>query len=430
MTPFAVFFLAINSMAILVLPKHWALLPFLVGSCYMTVSQSLDIGPFTFTVIRVLILVAFLRIAIQGERLSGHLNIVDRLVFAWGIWGIIVSFIHPMPSAFTLVNRLGSIYNVWGIYFLIRIFCVNESDAIRIIRLIALLLAPLAVVMLVEKMTGINSFASLGGVPYYSIIRVGKIRAQGPFMHPILAGTVGAVCFPLMLGIWRKSKPYSAIGATACVLMVFASASSGPLASMLVAIFALLLWKYRYLMNKLRWAAIVFYFGLEMVMDRPAYYIISFADLTGSSTGWHRARLIESAFAKIGEWWFAGTNYTRHWMPSGVSWSPDHTDITNYYLSWGVRGGLMWMILFIAILIAAFYLVGKAIKLYPPGMETEKFLVWSAGASLFAHAATSISVSYFDQSFLFIVLTIAVISSLYSSTTRAHSPNKSEGNSD
>ena len=93
MTPLSIVFLAINSAAILVLPRRWALLPLLVGSCYMTVSQSFNIGPFTFTVIRVLVLVAFLRIAIRGEWFSGQLNIVDRLVIAWGIWGIIVSFI-------------------------------------------------------------------------------------------------------------------------------------------------------------------------------------------------------------------------------------------------------------------------------------------------------------------------------------------------
>ena len=43
-------------------------------------------------------------------------------------------------------------------------------------------------------------------------------------------------------------------------------------------------------------------------------------------------------------------------------------------------------------------------------------MIFCFGAALFAHAATSISVAYFDQSMLFFWLTIAVISSIYSIT--------------
>jgi len=416
MSPYAVGFLTVNAVAILVLPRRWALLPLLVGSCYMTVSQHVEIGSLTFTVLRLLIFVAFLRIAVRGERFLANLNVVDKLVIGWGVWGVFVSLLHPMPSDFTLVTRLGLVYDIWGMYFLIRIFCATESDVRGIIQVTALLLVPVAVEMLMEKMTGTNSFSGLGGVPHEVLIRDGVLRAQGPFRHPILAGTVGAVCLPLMIGIWRKSVRFAIIGASACITMVLTSASSGPLASMIFGIGALLLWRYRKITSKLRWAAVVLYLGLEIVMNRPAYYILTYANLTGSSAGWHRARLIESAFSHINEWWLAGTNYTRHWMPSGVSWSPNHTDITNYYLDWGIKGGLMWMLLYISILAAAFVLVGRTIRICQEKSDAENFFVWSLGASLFAHVLTCISVSYFDQSFLFIILTVAAISSLYSAS--------------
>jgi hypothetical protein len=41
-------------------------------------------------------------------------------------------------------------------------------------------------------------------------------------------------------------------------------------------------------------------------------------------------------------------------------------------------------------------------------------MIWCFGACLFSHAATSISVAYFDQSMLYFWLSVAVISSVYS----------------
>ena len=90
-------------------------------------------------------------------------------------------------------------------------------------------------------------------------------------------------------------------------------------------------------------------------MKAPAYYLLARIDLTGSSTSWHRAALIDMALGHLSEWWAFGTDHTRHWMPYGVPWSDNHSDITNYYISMGVNGGLPLMLLFIAILAKAFY---------------------------------------------------------------------------
>jgi hypothetical protein len=246
----------------------------------------------------------------------------------------------------------------------------------------------------------------VSGIP---AIRQGSIRAQGPFAHAILAGTVGAVCLPLMISLWQQHRKPAIAGIAACITMIFVSASSGPIMSGLAGIAALFMWHYRHKMRLVRWLAAFGYIGLDLIMKAPAYYLIGRIDLTGGSTGWHRARLIESALEHFSEWWLAGTDYTRHWMPTGVTWSPNHTDITNYYLYMGVIGGLPLLLLFIAILAKGFSFVGQILQ--NPGDLTPKsrFAIWAFGASLFAHTATCISVSYFDQSFVFIYFTIALI---------------------
>ncbi|OAI45946.1 hypothetical protein AYO43_07300 [Nitrospira sp. SCGC AG-212-E16] len=126
--------------------------------------------------------------------------------------------------------------------------------------------------------------------------------------------------------------------------------------------------------------------------------------------------MIDKALEHLPEWWFAGTDYTRHWLDYGAFWSADHIDITNHYLRMGVDGGLLLMFLFIAILAKGFSFVGQCLRQGAKLPPEFRFLVWSLGASLFAHAATCLSVSYFDQSVVFMYLTLAVVGSIWSGT--------------
>ena len=48
----------------------------------------------------------------------------------------------------------------------------------------------------------------------------------------------------------------------------------------------------------------------------------------------------------------------------------------------------------------------------PEAPDQEQFLIWCLGSILFSHAATMISVSYFDQSVFFLYLVLAAIGSL------------------
>ena len=256
-------------------------------------------------------------------------------------------------------------------------------------------------------------FAVFGGVDENVFLRDGAFRAQGPFQHPILAGTVGAVCFPLMVGIWRQHRLAAILGSAACIGMIVACASSGPVMSLIFGVCALLLWCRPDWVKAVRWTAVAIYLGLELVMSRPAYYVMSKIDLTGSSTGWHRSRLIEMAIDHFGEWWLFGTDRTIHWMGITIGWSERHSDITNYYIWIGIIGGFPAMALLIAMMWRAFSWVGQAVRAMPDDLARHQFMIWCLGAGLFAHASTSFSVAYFDQSALFFWLNVAVISSMH-----------------
>lgn len=416
MNPFVTIILFINSILILLLPRRWAALPFLIAVCYITRSSVLDLGPLSFNAIRILIGIGFIRVAIRGEHLHVKINGLDKLILMWGVWAIVSSLFHDNPSA-TLISRLGLTYDIYGIFFLIRILCQSWKDLIGLISITAIILIPVAFEMIYEKLKGYNIFFAMAGEPTHAIVRAGKIRARGPFAHPILAGTVGAVCLPLMLGIWHKNRRLATVGSIACLIMIFASESSGPILSALVALAVLCMWRIRYKIRFLGWLIVLGYISLDLYMNSPAYYILSYIDLTGGSTGWHRARLIQSAIEHLSEWWIVGTDYTRHWMPTGVSWSPQHTDITSHYLQMGVLGGLPLLIIFVAIIFRCFSYVIQMIERENVLSKNYQFMLWTLFASLFAHAATCVSVYYFDQSIMFFYLTLAAIGIVWSRTT-------------
>lgn len=414
---FAITFVIINGVLLLLLPRRWAPLPLLIGASYIATGPGIEIGPFSFTVIRMLVAVGFVRVILRGERLVGGVISLDKIMLAWAAWAIFTSFFYSDPSA-ALVFRLGLVYNTSGIYFLVRIFCRNIEDLVAVFRITVILLLPVAAEMVSERVTGYNWFSLFGGVGESPSVREGQIRAQGPFSHAILAGTIGAVMLPIMVGLWTIHwKKMALAGMAACSAMIITSASSGPFFSALAGIGALFMWRFRHNMRMVRWAAVFGYIGLEIVMKAPAYYLIARVDAVGGSTGWHRARLIQSSMWHLNEWWIVGTEYTRHWMPTGVTWSPNHTDITNHYIYLGVLGGLPLMILFIFVLAKTFSYIGQ-IRMKRESVPDSgySFFIWAVGASLFAQVATMISVSYFDQSFVFLYLTLAATGSIWAST--------------
>lgn len=254
--------------------------------------------------------------------------------------------------------------------------------------------------MILEKSSGHNLFgAAVGGSE--SLIRDGKVRAQGPFRHPILAGTVGAALLPIMLGLWRTHRAAAVVGALSCIAIVLASNSSGPLVSMVLGLAVLFGWRYRGYAGLLTKAAIVFYVLLDLITTRPAYYtLLTKLDLTGSSTAYYRAHMIDTATKHLSEWWAFGTDFTAHWIPSGIGsiiLSGNHMDITNYYIGLGIGGGLTSMLLVLALVIMVLQRLvivcnaGSALRPAP-------FFLWCLGAGLFSFAISGISVAFFDQS--------------------------------
>src|SRR5690349_7872777 len=104
MNVFGILISIITSILLMTLPRRWAPLPFLAGVCYMPIGDEIEIGPLHFPVIRILIVVGFLRITIKSERMAGELNSLDKMMVIWAVWTVLSSFFH---SAGALILHLG-----------------------------------------------------------------------------------------------------------------------------------------------------------------------------------------------------------------------------------------------------------------------------------------------------------------------------------
>jgi hypothetical protein len=191
--------------------------------------------------------------------------------------------------------------------------------------------------------------------------------------------------------------------------MIVASGSSGPILMVLFTLIGLLLWRMRESLVVIRWFVVFGLIALDLLMNDPVYFLMARIDITGGSKGWHRAQLIRSSIEHLDEWWLAGTDYTRHWMATGIPANDIHTDITNHILSMGVMGGLPLMFLFVLTLVVAFRAVGCAVSQSVSASREHRFLSWTLGAILFGHVVNFFSITYFDQSILFFYLVLAAI---------------------
>ncbi len=410
-TPTGLAVLVILSVFILMLPRKYVLIPLFAMTSYMTLGQNFDIAGLKFTLLRCLILVGWIRILVRGEIFLGRFNDIDKMIIIWVIANITMYTIQNNNSA-AFINRMGFAYNTLGLYFFFRSTIVDLEDIQRTFRILALIVLPLVTAMIFERLTMKNIFSVFGGVPSSIWTREGVPRCQGPFRHPILAGTYGATMIPYFVVLWftpDRNKRIATVGFVAATMITVLSFSSGPAMAYIFCALGLAMWPLRYKMRYIRRGGFILLLTLHIFMEAPVWYIISKVGHLIGGTGWHRAYLVDQAIKYIHEWWLVGTNYTAHWMPYRLPSNPNMSDITNQYLVQGVHGGLLTLFLFVAILVVCFKTIGKSIAIADDGSYTQK-MIWALGAALFAHAVTFMSVSYFDQIIVAWYMLLAMIS--------------------
>jgi hypothetical protein len=408
-SPIALVLIVAAAASMFLRPRKYAVVPVVLLSLLMPLGQGVVLGPFHVPVYRAMIFLGWARVL--WGRFSGDqefkplkLKPLDKVVVAWGIVATL-TFCMLFGFRESLVNRLGFLYTEWGTYFLFRMLLRTREDLDRVLKTLALVCVVLAVFMVREQMTGQNVFGYFGGVPSANSMREGRLRSQGPFRHPILAGTFAATIAPLFACLYSRKRRVSAIaitGAAAAVVVTITSASSTPLLALSAGAIGLCFWPLRRHMRVLRWAIVLTLGTLHIVMKAPVWALITHIDIVGGSSSFHRFALIDQTIRHFGEWWFCGIR------DSGV-WGWEMWDTSNTYVDVAVQGGIASLLVFVCILTYGFKAVGKARKQLEGHDREQAFAVWALGCALLANAVAFIGITYFDQTIVMWYLLLAMI---------------------
>ena len=415
LAPLVLVLLVVDGVLLLLLPRKYVVIPFLFLTFLIPLENSVVLGGAHFFVSRIIILITLARLLFGSKDpdgfLAGGFNSIDRAYFwctAFQACAVIILF----RDGGAIVNQFGFLIDSIGGYWILRSLIRTNTDISRVLKCLAFVSFVFGVCMVIEQVAFTNLFHYLGGLHMAPEIRDGRIRSQAAFQHPLLAGTVGGTVLPLFLLLWQnaKARVTAVLGIAGATLMTLTANSSSPFLAYAAGLLALCLWPLRGKMRMVRWGLVAALLGLALVMKAPVWFLIAHIDLTGSSSGYHRAALIDQFVNHLGDWWLVGVKDTGTW-----GW--DLWDAQNEYVNVGETGGLAAFILFIVLLVRCFRSLGSARKAIE-GDRDQEWSLWFLGAALFAHLVAFFGVNYFDQSRVNWFALLAIISAMTGSILR------------
>lgn len=387
----------------IVIPERYFLLPYILTACFIPTDQRVIILGLNFTVTRLLVAIGLFRVIFGESPNRLTLNNFDKLLIVWILCGALVYYLQRLQTA-AFINRSGTLFEILGLFFIFKAKIKTWADVRFCIKCLAYCTMVIGLLVGLERATGKNPFVWLGCVA--TAVREGRYRCQASFPHSIMLGLFWATLMPLFIGLIMtgKNKIVYIIAAITSVFIVFCSASSTPLLTMLFVLILLPTFRYRCYAGQFAVAMCALTFALHIVMQAPVWHLIARAGMVGGSTGWHRYHVIDQAIEHVNEWALLGTQTTAHWG-YGLE------DITNQYVVEGLNGGIFSLFLFIAVLIFAIKLVLRYSLM--PVIKDLKILSWCICVSLIGHCISFFGVTYFGQIKILLCLMFSFITMIY-----------------
>lgn len=410
LSPFVLVATILATILILVLPRKYAALPLFFVAFFVPLGQALVLGGAHLFVLRIVILAGMVHLK-RGKSEGGtdaavsRVNAIDK-AYAWCMGIQMVAVVVLFRDTPALINQFGFLIDNVVAYFLLRRLLQAPEDIYRVLKFLAVVTVILAVCMIIEQEKLLNVFSFIGGSRVVPEIREGKIRSQGPFSHELTAGCFAATLIPLFVMLWKsgKSKLMASIGLVGATVMTITSNSSTPLLAYVSGVLGIVLWPIRRKMKNVRQGLVLALVGLAMVMKAPVWFIISHIDLTGGSSGYHRAVVIDAFIRHFWDWWLIGVKETG-------SWGWDLWDTQNQFVNVGQTGGLAAFIFFLILISRCFGRIGDARKAVESDLK-QQWPLWFLGSALFANITAFFGVNYFDQSKVSWIMLLAMISTM------------------
>jgi len=367
---------------------------------YLTV----EIGTIDFSVSRMVILVLYLRLALEYVPFKNFKFILlDYLVIIYCI-SEFVAGVFNVEIMELLENRGGAMFDTILPYFAVRLIITSKAQYIQFLKGILFVGCPLAIVGFYQSLTGNNPFGFLreyhawADVVSEPIQRMGFYRADVTFSVHIMFGFFFAMFVPIIAGLLVNMKRNLLILIAGLGLMcmgLFSSMSSSPFLSGFLSIVFLFFYRFRRYTKQVIVIAVLLCLSIEIVSNRHFYDLLG-AFTMNPGTAWYRGRLIDVAFFEGGMsgHWGSGFGF------EDPGWGPmidmrNYTDVVNHYIVVLCRYGLIGLVPFMALLAVAVRNLYRVFKMNL--IAEERWLVWCLGASFFGLLISLNAVWLFGQ---------------------------------
>ena len=375
---------------ILALPRQKAIVPFLLAYFTIPIQNVIVLGGFHFTALRILVVAGLARIIFRPgssskSRFAPRLNGTDWAVILWSV-SAAIAFCLLWRETQAIVRAFGDLLDMLGGYLVARFLIVDGEALRRTIKVFAAICVINGACMINERINHFNPFGLVGGLSSVAI-RAGHLRAAG-VMGYLYAGALAGALIPLFVWLWMegRSRLVALAGLAGAGAMTVTSHSSTSLLALGASMVGLAFWTLRKQMHLVRWVLVTILVGLQLTMKAPVWALIQRIDLTGSSSGNQRYRLVDMTIRHFSDWCLIGTKSYNSW--GWMSW-----DTVNQFVDVALTGGLLPLIFYILIFKRGFSAIGRARKLVE-GRPKEEWLIWCLGSSLFANVVTHFGINY------------------------------------
>ena len=390
----------VASFLVFLLRPIYGLIIYIAAFAWYPTYVTVPVGTIDFTVRRIVILALFAKLFLQTD-LPDRFKLMrlDKLIIIYFGAQILAGATTTQSLMAFLENRGGAVFDMLLPYFAVRMIIRNKQQYLTLLKGVLIIAAPLAIAGFYQCITGDNPVGFFK--KYYAwgrvkrdvpIPRAGFFRADITFSHSIMYGLFFSMFGPICAGLLRhvrKGKLLYAIGVGLMGVGVVSSVSAGPCLGALLAVLFVTLYFYRRYWRIALLLVILMCGMVEIIGSRHFYEEIDRFTFSGHTAS-YRVRLIEVALFKGGMrgHWVTGFGWgvDPGWMPKIYPGDERATDITNHYLVVLCRFGLVGLVPFLAMNIAA---VKKLVDSYKVSTyKSDKWLVWCLSAALFGSAAS------------------------------------------
>ena len=145
------------------LPRRLAFVPLLAAICHLPNVSILGMGGGNFPITRLIIGVGLIRAVAFRVPICSPGHPLNVFVAVWSCVAILTSLAHTSEEYSPLIYSLGLVYNAAGTYLYARAYIKDLDSFALFVKCLIIVLLPLALLMMLENVTGRNSYAGFGG---------------------------------------------------------------------------------------------------------------------------------------------------------------------------------------------------------------------------------------------------------------------------